>query len=112
VKSEWVIRNYTEAGVDLTEKGYSEYTFKFTEEGNLTARIQTLSVVVLGTWSSFKTDKKPIFEMHMNSPLESLSEQWEILDSQKNSVTLTVTNSKGIKKIWFYTRKMTGNKTV
>lgn len=98
VRGEWVIRNFTEDGKDLTESGYSEYKFEFSEEGNVLARIQTLSVVVSGTWSSFKSDKKPVFEFQMNNPLESLSETWEILDSQKNSLTLTVTTSKGVKK--------------
>lgn len=98
VKGEWVIRNFTEDGKDLTESGYSEYMFEFSEEGNVLARIQTLSVVVSGTWSSFKLDKKPVFGLHMNYPLESLSETWEILDSQKNSLTLTVTTTEGIKK--------------
>lgn len=98
VKGEWVIRNFTENGKDFTESGYSEYTFEFSEEGNVLARIQTLSVAVAGTWSSFRLDKKPVFELHMNYPLESLSEKWEILDSQKNSLTLTSTNSKGSKK--------------
>lgn len=98
VKGEWVIRNYTENGKDLTESGYSEYTFNFDKEGNVIARIQTLSVVVIGTWSSYKEEKTPVFELHLNSPLDRLSEQWEILDSQKNSITLSVISDDNTKK--------------
>jgi hypothetical protein len=98
IKGEWVIRNYTEDGKDLTESGYSEYTFDFNEDGSVVARIQTLSVAVIGSWASFKAEKTAIFELNMNNPLERLTEKWEILDSQKNTVTLSIVSSKGTKK--------------
>lgn len=109
VKGEWVIRNFTESGKDLTESGYSEYRFKFTKDGNVTARIQTLSVVVTGTWSSYKSEKIAVFELHMHSPLESLSEKWEILDSQKNSLTFAATTKDGKKKSMVLYQEISGD---
>ncbi len=98
VKGDWVIRNYSEDGKDLTESGYSEYTFNFTKDGKVTARIQTLAVVVIGSWSGEKQEDKPVFDLQMNSPLTSLTEQWEILISQKNTITLSATYGENKKK--------------
>lgn len=98
MKGDWVIRNYSEDGKDLTESGYSEYTFNFTKDGKVTARIQTLAVVVIGSWSGEKQEDKPVFDLQMNSPLTSLTEQWEILISQKNTITLSATYGENKKK--------------
>jgi hypothetical protein len=98
VKGDWVIRNYTEDGIDLTNSGLTEYVFNFSKDGEVRATIKTLSVLVIGEWSALKSEKKAIFDLKMNSPLDRLTEQWEILVSQKNSISMSVTTKKGIKK--------------
>jgi hypothetical protein len=90
---EWTIFLYSENGVNQTDKGYSEYTFTFNGEGGLNARISSLSVNLPGIYEMQKVDKTPVMKITIQSPLESLNEDWEIVDQNKSKVELRTTNT-------------------
>jgi len=92
-EGEWLIYLYSKDGQNLTDKGYSEYTFTFNGEGGLNARISSLSVNLPGIYEMLKVDKTPVMKITMQSPLESLNEDWEIVDQNKSKVELRTTNT-------------------
>ena len=91
IEGEWVIFSFIEDGKNLTQTGYSEYIFEFDKNGDMFARIPTLGVVLPGKWSSFKAEKKVIFELKVISPLQNINEKWEVLVNNKSSISLKAT---------------------
>jgi len=101
---EWSIFLYSENGVNKTDKGYSEYTFTFNNEGGLNARISSLSVNLPGIYEMQKVDKTPVMKITIQNPLESLNEDWEIVDQNKSKVELRTTNTAN-KRLVFLKKK-------
>jgi hypothetical protein len=99
VKGEWMITVYSENEQVLTDNGYSEYSFIFSEDGNVRAEIRTLSIVVPGIWSVYKSEGEVVFELSMSSPLDhSLTEKWIVEDRRKDNIDLRVVGEKDIRK--------------
>ena len=73
---EWEIYLYSENGVNLTDKGYSEYTFSFDGSGGINARIPSLGVNVVGIYEMKTVNKVPLMKIIMYNPLENLNEDW------------------------------------
>lgn len=104
-EGEWMITVYSEGDNVLTDKGYSEYTFQFSEDGKVDATIKTLSVCVNGTWSVYKQDKEVVVELNMMNPLNSLSEKWEVADRRRDNIDLRATSVKNVVKRVVFQRK-------
>ena len=90
----WSIYLYSENGNNLTEKGYSEYTFSFNGEGGMSARIPSLGVNIIGIYEMKVINKQPIMRITMYNPLESLNEEWEIVEQHKTKVELRANSFK------------------
>ncbi len=91
---EWEIYLYSENGVNLTDKGYSEYTFTFDGSGGINARIPSLGVNVVGIYEMKIVNKVPLMKIIMYNPLENLNEDWEIEEQHKAKVELRSNNTK------------------
>lgn len=101
---EWTIFLYSENGVNQTDKGYSEYTFTFNSEGGMNARISSVSVNLPGIYEMLKVEKTPVMKITMQSPLENINEDWEIVDQNKSKVELRTTNTAN-KRLVFLKKK-------
>lgn len=99
VEGEWMITVYSENDNVLTDKGYSEYSFDFSDDGTVMAKIHTLSICIPGKWSVYKSDGEVVFDLSMNSPLDhSLTEKWIVEDRRKDNLDLRIVGEKGIRK--------------
>jgi hypothetical protein len=103
-EGEWMIYLYSEDGKNLTDKGYSEYTFTFNGDGNMNARISTLGVNLTGIYEMVKLDKLVVMRLTVQSPLDSINEDWEITDQNKSKVELRTNNVKN-KRLVFLKKK-------
>ena len=103
-EGEWMIYLYSEDGKNLTDKGYSEYTFTFNGDGNMNARISTLGVNLTGIYEMVKLEKLVVMRLSLQSPLDSVNEDWEITDQNKSKVELRTNNVKN-KRLVFLKKK-------
>ena len=98
-EGQWMITIYSENDNVLTDKGYSEYSFDFSDDGSVVAEIHTLSISIPGNWSVYKSDGKVVLDLSMNSPLDhSLTEKWIVEDRTKDNLDLWIVGEKGIRK--------------
>lgn len=81
----WKISLFQEDGFNHTSD-YDIYTFNFDENGSVQA--SNNGYKVNGSWSVGKDDGHIEFNLTLSSPLEDLSDDWEVVSNSANKLEL------------------------
>lgn len=88
----WKINLFFEDGMNITGD-YSFYTFTFKDDGTVRAANNGFSV--FGTWKVKKDDGKVKFYLDLGSPIDELSEDWEVISNTNTKLELQDERSDG-----------------
>lgn len=86
--SNWVVTLFEEDNVDQTTH-FSNYTFKFEENGGLSATNGETNIS--GTWTTGLDDSTPKLILNFNAPdgpFEEISEDWRLMERDDSRIRL------------------------